>query len=211
MSRHVLSHRILSKVIHASWKALWTVKVGRIPLHQLNIDAQVVGKFFQELMLMELHAEDPRWMPPDGTKDPDFVFAEDPSQSFELKMCGQPGSRVVYGNRCSSAAYVSPRGKSRDSWLLTINYTDTRINLIRFGYVLGTDWIGQVSASGNSSRLNKDVYATKLQVVKGDYQTLADPQILKGVGKSTRFHTVQEAANAGHPEALKFLQSEYYP
>lgn len=207
---HRLSHPVLLNVIQKSWTQLWTVKVGRIPLHQLNVDAQVVGKFFQELMTLELSEEDPRWHPPKSNKDPDFVFGDDPSQSFELKMCGQPGSREVYGNRCSSAAYVSPRGKSRDSWLLTINYTDTRINLVRFGYVLGTDWIGQTSASGNASRLNKDVYATKLRVIKGDYQTIADPRILRGVGKSTRFHTVQEAANAGHTEALRFLEADYY-
>jgi hypothetical protein len=212
-TRHVLRHATLLNVIQRSWNTLWTTKVGRVPLHAFSMDAQVIGKFFQELMTHELHAEDPRWRHPDAprsSKDPDFVFTEDPAQSFELKMCGQAGGRAVFGNRCSSASFASPRGKSRDSWLLTINYTDTRINLVRFGFVLGSDWIGQVAASGNASRLHPAAYAEKLRVVRGEYQRLADPRILRGVGKSTRFATVGQAAEAKVQEALTFLAASHY-
>lgn len=94
--------------------------------------------------------------------------------------------------------------------MMTINYTDTRINLIRFGYIDGSDWVGQASSSGNSARLLPEVYATKLQVVKGPYQFLADPTVVKGIGSKTRFKTVGEAVDAGHLEAIKFIESDYY-
>jgi len=94
--------------------------------------------------------------------------------------------------------------------MLTINYTDTRINLIRFGYIHGSDWIGQTSASGNSARLHPDAYRTKLEVVQGPYQLLADPMILRGVGHKTRFKTVGEALDAGHIEADTFMHAQFY-
>ena len=50
-----------------------------------------------------------------------------------------------------------------------------------------------------------EVYATKLQVVKGPYQFLADPAVVKGIGSKSRFKTVGEAVNAGHLEAIKFM------
>jgi hypothetical protein len=170
----------------------------------------VIGKFFQELMLRELHAHDPRWLSPDAPRlktDPDFVYTDDPTQSFELKMSGQTGSRV-YGNRCSSSGYASPTGKSRDTWLLTINYTDTVINLIRFGFVDASDWIGQRSSTGNASRLHRDAYVHKLRVVRGPYQLEAHASVLRGV--RTTDSTVGELASKGHREAIAFLQADYY-
>lgn len=210
---HILPHSTLLYVINSSWKTLWTTKVGRRPLHAFTIDAQVVGKFFQEIMTHELHVHDPEmWMDPSkprSPKLPDFVCTN-PAYSFELKMCSQRGSRHVFGNRCSSQGYASPNGKSRDGWMLTINYTDTRINLIRFGYIHGSDWIGQPSASGNSAWLHPNVYASKLQVVHGPYQFLADPMVLKGVGARTRYTTVGEALDAGNAQAKAFINSDFY-
>ena len=212
MKPHVLPSKTLVTVIRKSWTTLWMTRIGGcVPLQRLNVDAQVIGKFFQELMALELHAADPRWRHPDAPrspKDPDFVFLEDSFHNFELKMSGQVGGRAVFGNRCSSAGFASPDGKSRDTWLLTINYTDTRINLIRFGYVLGEDWIGQKAATGNASRLHKDVYSSKLRVLKGSYQRFADPRILKRVRSS--YHTIGRAAEAGCPEAKAFLEADYY-
>jgi hypothetical protein len=107
---------------------------------------------------------------------------------------------------------MSAKGKTktRDGWMMTINYSSTRINLIRFGYIHGTDWIGQESASGNSARLRSHTYESKLQVVKGRYQLDADPMILKGVGPKTKFGSVNDALRAGHPEALRFIEADYY-
>ena len=171
----------------------------------------MIGKFFQELMIRELHAHDAAWRHPDAPRsrsDPDFVHASDPAQNFELKMSGQPGTRV-YGNRCSSAGIASPLGKRRDGWLVTINYTDTTINLVRFGVVSASDWIGQKSATGNASRLGVEAYASKLRVVRGAYQTRADARILRGISQP-RAETVGELADAGHPEAIAFLEAEFY-
>lgn len=214
MTMHLLRHDTLLHVIQNAWNTLWKTDVGGKSLRQLHVDAQVIGKLFQELMHWELHAADPTtWQHPDAPRkrgDPDFVCTKDPLQSFELKMCGQPGSTRVFGNRCSSHGFASKHGKSRDCWLLTINYTDERINLVRFGHVLGSDWVGQASASGNAARLKNEVYDTKLEVVRGEYQTQADPRILKGLGHKTAFSTVQEAADAGVQEAVAFLTARYY-
>ena len=214
---HVASGMLIS-AIQKSWTTLWTTRIGPLPLRVVQLDAQVVGKIFQELMIYELHSRDSRWRAPDAPRHPrdkDFVFTPDASQSFELKMCGQSGSRAVFGNRCSAPPHVSlhPEAKSRDGWLLTINYTGERLNLVRFGHVLGTDWIGQRAASGNSSRLHADVYASKLAVVRGDYQRDADPLILRKIGRKLQREGVGSvglAADLGHREALDFLAASYY-
>lgn len=213
--QHILPKPVLLQVVNQSWKTLWTTRIGRQPLQAFpKLDAQVIGKFFQEIMMFHLYEMDPYvWADPDKARNPklpDFVCIKDPSQSFELKMCGQQGSRVVYGNRCSSHGYASPTGKSRDGWMLTINYTHTRINLIRFGYIHGTDWIGQKSASGNAARLHPDAYQQKLEVVKGPYMYEADPRVLKGIGASSTFETVRDCAKHGIKEADRFLTSTYY-
>lgn len=213
--QHILPKQALLNVVNHSWKTLWTTRIGRLPLSSFNkLDAQVVGKFFQEIMMYNLYESDPyTWADPEKARNPklpDFVCISDPQYSFELKMCGQVGSRVVYGNRCSAQGFRSPAGKSRDGWMLTINYTDTRINLIRFGYIHGTDWIGQQSASGNAARLHPEAYQRKLEVVSGPYMFDADPRILRGIGRSTTFQTVREAKQHGVTEADRFLSSTYY-
>ena len=211
-----LPHVALPYVVRAvekSWSTLWTARIGPLPLARMHLDAQATGKIFQELLAYALHDEDARWRHPDAprhARDPDFVF-ENPAYNFELKTCGQAGGRAVFGNRCSSAGIASDTGKSRSTWLLTINYSlveGPRLNIVRFGFVDSTDWIGQRAATGNSSRLNPEAYASKLRILKGDYQLRADPRILKG--RTPRYATVGEAAGAGCAEALTFLEAEYY-
>jgi len=215
MLQHILPKQVLLNTVNQSWKTLWTTRIGRQPLHAFQkLDAQVIGKFFQEIMMYSLYEHDPyTWADPEKARNPklpDFVCVKDPKHSFELKMCGQSGSRVVYGNRCSSQGFKSPVGKSRDGWMLTINYTGTRINLVRFGYIHGTDWIGQASSSGNSARLHPDTYKNKLEVIQGAYMYEADPRVLRGIGNMTTFTTIREAQQHGIQEADRFLSSDYY-
>lgn len=210
---HVLPDAVLLRVVHTSWTTVWATRVGRYSIRALRVDAQVIGKLFQEVMTHELHAADQRWRHPDAPRsfrDPDFVFGPDPEYNFELKMCGQAGGRAVYGNRCSSSGFASENGKSRSTWLLTINYSDDRINLIRFGRVSNTDWIGQRSATGNASRLCRTAYQETLRVIRGPYQRSADPRVLRRVGKGIRYATVGEAAEAGVAEAIRFLEADFY-
>lgn len=197
---------MLLRSIERAWAQLWDpalTRVGGLPLR--HFDAQVVGKMFQELLGRELRAADPRWQTPRGFRDPDFLFDD---EAVELKLCGQPGKRVVFGNRCSSHGHAAPHGKSRDTWVLTINYSDARLNLIRLGRVSASDWIGQKASSGNASRLCREAYETKLAVVRGAYQRLADPRVLRRYRGP--WQTVGEAADAGHAEAIRFLGADYY-
>ena len=209
--QHAVSHPKFLRVIQGSWRTLWTSRIGPLALRDLAIDAQVVGKFFQELMLLELRAEDPgRWRA-GSPREKDFECVDDPSQSFELKMCGQVGGREVFGNRCSAQGYASSSGKDRSGWLLTINYTHTTLNVIRFGYISGDDWIGQRAASGNSARLRKDAYARKLRVVRGDYLRDADARVLPRVGRrlyGAGTETVGAAADLGVQEAIEYLAAD---
>ena len=212
MKPHVLPQPVLLRVIHTSWQTLWASRIGPLGLRDLAIDAQVVGKFFQELMLLELRAEDPERWRAGSPREKDFECVEDASQSFELKMCGQLGGREVFGNRCSAQGYASSSGKDRSGWLLTINYSGHVINLVRFGYISGDDWIGQRTASGNSSRLHKDAYARKLRVVRGGYQRDADARVLPRVGRrlyGAGTETVGKAADLGVQEALEYLAADY--
>lgn len=209
---HVLQPHVLVRAIEKSWATLWTTRVGPIPLAAMHVDAQIIGKFFQELLMRDLHAEDARWRAPDMPRtrhDPDFVFLGDPTHDFELKMCGQIGGRHVFGNRCAAPGFASTTGaKTRNTWLLAINYSGTTLNLIRFGFVTENDWIGQRAASGNASRLAPEVYATKLRVLEGRYRRTADARILRG--PKVDFETVGEAAEAGCAEALRFLECDFY-
>jgi hypothetical protein len=212
LAPHALPHDTLLRIVEHTWTTLWTTRVGSIPLRSLHVDSQVIGKFFQELMIRELHAHDAAWRHPDAPRartDPDFVHTLDPYHNFELKMSGQPGTRV-YGNRCSSNGIASPTGKCRDGWLLTINYTGTTINLVRFGAVNAYDWIGQTSVTGNASRLHPEAYVSKLQVVRGSYQSGADVRVLRGISRERPGTTVGDLAAAGHAEALAFLNVDYY-
>lgn len=215
---------MLLRAVHASWDTLWTTRIGATPLRVMHVDAQTVGKLFQEVLTAELHAADPRaWRDPRAPrspKDKDCVCLTDPGRSFELKMCGQPGGRRVHGNRCSAAGYASqaPGAKDRDTWLLTVNYSfvdddDPRLNLVRFGWVRGADWVGQRAASGNAARLRPEAYATQLRVVRGPYQRGADPRVLARGGRALAragVRTVGEAADAGDPEARRFLDADFY-
>jgi hypothetical protein len=210
---HILPRPVLLRAVEKSWSTLWGAKIGTLPLTAMRLDAQVVGKFFQELMALELYAEDPRWRSAQTPAEKDFVFEGDDSQSFELKMCGQVGGRQVFGNRCSAPGYASADGKTRDGWLLTINYSGTTLNVIRFGWILGDDWVGQRAASGNASKLRREAYERKLQIVPGEYQLRASALILPRLGKALAREgvaTVGEAAQRGHPEALRFIASQYY-
>lgn len=211
MMPHILPHPVVERVVCTSWTQLWTTRVGDLPIRHLHLNSQVIGTIFQQLMTRELYAYDPKWRHPDTRpqkSDPDFVF-DDPYHNFELKMSGQPGGRV-FGNRCSSRQFRAEGAhtKSRDTWLMTINYTGDTIDLIRFGFVVGDDWIGQSAATGNASKLSPETYASKLRVVRGPYQRTANARILRGV--SQNLQTVGELAHQGHPEALRFLSAEFY-
>lgn len=213
MNQHHRLHDTLVPLVTRSWARLWSSKIVGKPLESLRLDPGCIGSLFQAAMTVELQALDPRWSPATAKTDKDFCFPDDRTQDFELKVCGRVGGLEVFGNRCSSAAFSDSHLKNHDGWLLTVNYSHTTINLVRFGYVHKTDWIGQAAATGNSSRLRKEVYLTKLAKMEGDYLRAADSRILRRVGRrlyAAGLVTVGSCADAGHAEALAFLEAAYY-
>ncbi len=211
---HPLPDHVLVDCIHKAWKMLWSSRIGPVALSDIRLDAQVVGKFFQEVLVRELQTINPGWHSARCRDDKDFVFCSNPEMSFELKMCGQLGCREVFGNRCSASEYASARGKDRSGWLLTINYHGQTINIIRFGWVPASEWRGQRAATGNSSRLAPNVYLEHLRVVEGPYRRNADVRVLPRIGKALHrqgIFTVGAAADGGNAAALDFLQAHFIP
>jgi len=91
MKPHVLPHKTLVTVIRKSWTTLWMTRIGGcIPLQRLNVDAQVIGKFFQEVMALELHAADPRWRHPDAPRSPKDPVFKSPGSRSDNKTRAKP-------------------------------------------------------------------------------------------------------------------------
>lgn len=91
-------------------------------------------------------------------------FLNNRGYSIEIKTSSSQTS--VFGNR--SYTKSDGLGKQRGTYLLTVNFDkiepgkDAVIQRIRFGYVEQSDWISQVSETGQQCRLSKEAYQSRL-------------------------------------------------
>jgi len=83
--------------------------------------------------------------------------------------------------------------KEKSGYYITINFYETTLNLIRFGWIDFNDWVSQVSPTGQMASLNSNVYEYKLEEIPGDYRLEATVEIINGIGEKT----AGELANLG--------------
>lgn len=157
----------------SAWNGIFTSSIGNNGLkigEHLFPAPQIIGALLHELIPAEIAAKYPdTWRKEKDKSDKDIVYIPDNQFSIELKTSSNKSQ--IFGNR-SYAQQQSPGGKSKDGYYLTVNFEKIdgannapSIQIIRFGWIDHTDWIGQEAATGQQSRLSPDTYSLKLKTL----------------------------------------------
>lgn len=191
VKKHPLGLVEIRDITIASWDELWRTKIGSgksaFALQDMCLPATVVGHFFEKLFLRNLASKYPEhWRGPREKSSKDIVYIPNNEFSIEMKCSGQLGLKV-FGNRSYGQQVVDPAGtaKSKSGYYITVNFYETNLTLVRFGWIDHADWQAQKAQTGQMAGLSEKVYKNKLVNIHGDYQLRAPIQLLPRVGKKT--------------------------
>jgi hypothetical protein len=162
----------LVKVVLSSWEDIFHSRFGARAYQigrEIRPEPQIMGFLLHELIPFNLAAAGAKvWKRGAATTECDAVYLPNPDYSFEIKTSSS--ARGIFGNR-SYAHVGSTTNKPRGSFFLAVNFGKfsaaqrPEINLIRFGWLAGSDWIGQRAQSGQQARLTKEAKAYKLRII----------------------------------------------
>jgi hypothetical protein len=188
IENHPLSIDEIREAVHVAWDRVWSTQIGsgrtRLALQEINPPATVIGYFFEKILGKELAIRYPgEWISGNAGEQKDLHCVEDKKYSIEVKTSGQLGLKI-YGNRSYAQDIENPdkAKKDKSGYYITVNFHGRHINLIRFGWIDGSDWVPQKSPTGQAAGLGPEVYAYKLIPIDGDYTLDAPLQLLDGVG-----------------------------
>lgn len=185
---HPLKIEELIELIHIAWEGVWSTQIGkdqaRISLREINPPATVVGYFFEKLLAKALASRYPKeWCGGHAGDHKDLYCITEPFFSIEVKASGQLGLKI-FGNRSygQEVENADRAKKDKSGYYLTVNFFGERLNLVRFGWIDGSDWVAQKSSTGQMAGLGQSVYNYKLLPILGDYTLDAPIYLLEGVG-----------------------------
>ena len=189
IEQYPLSLNELRDIALQTWQILWQTRIGTgqsaIRLDEIDVPAMVVGYFFEKLYVRELGTRYPnQWRGGRSRDEKDIVCLTNPFFSTEMKSSGQL-SRKIYGNR--SYAQRAERDSStskveKSGYYITVNFYQTTLTLLRFGWIDYEDWQPQRAATGQAATLRDEVYKHKLVEIRGDYRLNGPIGLLNGVG-----------------------------
>ena len=170
IAKHPLSTKEIKEAVLEAWEEIFRSKIGRKPYHigkDIFPKPQIMGFFLHELIPLEFKRKYPqKWRREKSVSDKDLIYVRDDTFSIEIKTSSNPQS--IFGNR-SYAQEAKKDKKSKSGYYLAINFekftdkvTKPRILKVRFGWLDHTDWLGQKAATGQQSRLSRDVESFKL-------------------------------------------------
>lgn len=221
ISNHPLSVNEILDAVQVAWDGVWSTQIGsgnaRLPLYEVDPPATVIGYFFEKLLGKELATRYPtEWIGGSAGDHKDLHCLKDKKYSIEVKTSGQLGLKI-FGNRSyGQEVENSDRAKKdKSGYYITLNFYGRHINLIRFGWIDGSDWVAQKSSTGQMAGLGPNVYAYKLIPIGGDYTLNAPIQLLSGVGPGIAaqcialdIYSIRDALN--NPEKLTGNLSKVY-
>ena len=189
IEQHPLSLDEIRDVALQTWQILWQTRIGTgksaISLDEMDVPAMVVGYFFEKLYTRELGTHHPnQWRGGRSRGEKDLVCLTNPFFSTEMKSSGQLSTKI-YGNRsyAQRTKRDSPRSKvEKSGYYITINFYQTTLTLLRFGWIDYEDWQPQKAATGQAATLKDEVYRYKLVEIRGDYRLNSPIGLLNGVG-----------------------------
>jgi len=170
IERHPLKASEIVEIVLQSWESIFQTRMGRKRFRigeDIFPKPQVMGFFLHELVPLEIAARYPeQWSVERTSGDKDVVYLPDEYYSIEIKTSSNPSH--IFGNR-SYAQKTSRRKKAKSGYYLAINFGKftgakqrPQVRLIRFGWLDAHDWIGQKAATGQQSRLPREVENGKL-------------------------------------------------
>ncbi|HYC56678.1 MAG TPA: ScaI family restriction endonuclease [Candidatus Binatia bacterium] len=168
---HPIDLDILVQATLAAWTDIFESSFGskRFKIGKdFKPKPQIMGFLLHALIPLELESRCAGAYRCDAAgHDKDLVCIEDNQFSIEIKTSSHPTS--VFGNRSYAQTPASGRRvKDRSGYLLAVNFekfSDSAapsIRKIRFGWVDGADWVGQVAQSGQQAHLTTEAEREKL-------------------------------------------------
>jgi hypothetical protein len=169
IAKHPLKVSEIVEIVLTAWNAVMSSAFGP---HRFRIGVdifpkpQFMGFLLHELIALELRARYAGvWRGEQNASDKDCVFIPDDSFSIEIKTSSHKDR--IFGNR--SYAQQSTKGKkAKAGYYLAVNFQDCRkqarpqVQMIRFGWLDSTDWVGQASQTGQQSSLPPALERAKL-------------------------------------------------
>lgn len=170
IAAHPLNPNEIYDVVLSVWSNIFKSGIGTKPFRigeDLLPRPQVMAFFLHELIPLEFSERYPGiWRREESSDEKDLVYVPDSSFSIEIKTSSSEGR--IFGNR-SYAQETTKGKKSKSGYYLAINFekfpTKGRlpsVNLVRFGWLDHSDWIGQGAATGQQARLDPNVEKYKL-------------------------------------------------
>ncbi len=170
LKKHPLAAQELKEVVIQSWNDIFESKIGKREFKigkDIYPKPQILGFFLHELIPLELEKRYPKkWRREMSARDKDLIYIPDDEFSIEIKTSSNPSS--IFGNRSYAQESINGK-KGKAGYYLAINFekcTDIcpspKILRVRFGWLDHADWLGQKAATGQQSRLSRDVENFKL-------------------------------------------------
>lgn len=190
IAEHPLSKADLLDASVEAWQLIWQTTIGKgelsVALADTDPPATVIGYFFEKLLARVLSKRFPGvWRGVAGKDEKDLVYIPDLSKSIEVKASGQLGLKI-FGNRSVGQTSTTTRAAAKpekSGFYLTVNFYETTLTLLRFGWIDHSDWTGQAAQTGQMAGLPSYVYEKKLVALDGDYRLFAPVGLLNGVGE----------------------------
>lgn len=173
VDEHPLSREEIVNLVLESWNYVVGTKLGHKYTigSDIKLKPQIMGFFLHELIALELANKYPgKWQTEQTAKDKDAVYLLDEKYSIEIKTSSN--KKHIYGNRSYAQPNANGTGKKgKSGYYLAINFEKfsddsvARILLIRFGWLDHEDWMGQIAATGQQSRLSNETENGKLETL----------------------------------------------
>jgi hypothetical protein len=178
IAEHPLKKKEIVELVLQAWDDLFDSKLGpknfQIGKH-IFPKPQIMGFFLHELIPLELEYRYPeKWCGEKCATDKDLVYIPDVKYSIEIKTSSAKAH--IFGNRSYAQESDGKTKKNKSGYYLTVNFgkfENTKdknpkrpaINLIRFGWLDHTDWVGQEAATGQQAHLKPAADKNKLLVL----------------------------------------------
>lgn len=186
VNSHPLSIQDIEAAVFRAWDNVWNTVIGGNNGYRL-IDAsplppaQVVGYLLEMLVAQEINLMNPDFIWGRGSEK-DIHCKNNDYFSIEMKTSGQLGYSI-FGNRSYGQTGTSSK-KDKSGFYITVNYYETTITLIRFGWIDSSDWTSQSASTGQAATLSRDAYEYKLVPIETDYMLESPVNLVNGIGNS---------------------------